>query len=147
MNSDLLQHIAQALVAEKKGILAADESDSTCAKRFDAYGIEKTPDMRRAWRELLFTTPGIEKGLSGVILYDETIRQKTSTGVPFATFLTSRGILPGIKVDQKTEPLADSEEEEVTKGLLGLQERLREYVGLGATFTKWRGRRQTSEAT
>ena len=133
-----LQSIAEQLVAKGKGILAADESDSTCAKRFDAYDIEKTPEMRRTWRELLFTTPGIEKGLSGVILYDETIRQKTSTGVPFATFLTSRGILPGIKVDQKTEPLADSEEEEVTKGLLGLQERLREYVGLGATFTKWR---------
>lgn len=133
-----LNDIAKQLLAPGKGILAADESDSTCAKRFDKYGIEKTSDTRRAWRELLFSTPGIENGLSGVILYDETIRQKTSSGEPFPTFLAKRGILFGIKVDQKTEPLLGSPEEEVTKGLLVLPERLSEYAKLGATFTKWR---------
>lgn len=125
-------------MAKGKGILAADESDSTCAKRFDKYDIPKTAEMRRLWRELLFTTPEIEKGLSGIILYDETLRQRTSAGVPFAEYLVSRGILAGIKVDQKTEPLKNSPEEEVTKGLDGLSARLAEYVKLGATFTKWR---------
>ena len=137
MNSSL-HDIAQKLVAPGKGILAADESDSTCAKRFDKYGIPKTPEMRRKWRELLLTTPAIERGLSGVILFDETIRQQTSGGAPFAEFLSGRGILPGVKVDQKTEPLVGSPEEEATKGLEGLPERLAEYATLGATFTKWR---------
>ncbi len=136
--SPVLHDIARQLLAPGKGILAADESDGTCAKRFEKYGVDKTEDMRRAWRELLFTTPGIEKGLSGVILYDETIRQKTSTGEPFPEFLAKRGILPGIKVDQKTEPLSGSPEEEVTKGLDGLPARLAEYAKLGAEFTKWR---------
>ncbi len=133
-----LTHIVSALLAHGKGILAADESDSTCAKRFDTYGIEKTEDMRRTWRELLFGTPNVAKGLSGIILYDETLRQKASTGEPFPEFLSKRGILSGIKVDQKTESLAGSPEEEVTKGLEGLQDRLTEYGRLGATFTKWR---------
>src|SRR3989338_11685936 len=101
-----LEATAKKLLATGKGILAADESDSTCAKRFDKYGIEKTPEMRRKWRELLFSTSGIEKGLSGIILYDETLRQSVSTGESFATFLAKRGIIPGIKVDQKTEPFA-----------------------------------------
>ena len=133
-----LNDIAQRLLAPGKGILAADESMGTCDKRFDKYGIQKTPEMRRQWRELLFSTPEIEKGLSGVILFDETIRQKTKDGVPFAKFLAARGILPGIKVDQKTEPLPDSFQEEVTKGLDGLSTRLSEYAKLGAKFTKWR---------
>lgn len=141
-----LQEITKKLLATGKGILAADESDSTCAKRFDTYGIEKTPEMRRKWRELLFSTSGIEKGLSGIILYDETLRQETSESEPFAEYLRGRGILPGIKVDQKTEsfdsaqdrPLAGSPDEEVTKGLDGLSDRLKEYAGLGAVFTKWR---------
>jgi len=141
-----LHDIAKKLLAPGKGILAADESDSTCAKRFDKYGIEKTPEMRRRWRELLFGTEGIERGLSGVILFDETIRQSASDGTPFAKFLKRRGILPGIKVDQKTEPfnkvqnkpLPGSPEEEVTNGLDGLPARLQEYVKLGAEFTKWR---------
>lgn len=133
-----LNDIAQKLLASGKGILAADESMGTCDKRFDKYGIQKTPEMRRQWRELLFSTPEIEKGLSGVILFDETIRQETKDGVPFAKFLAARGILPGIKVDQKTEPMPDSPKEEVTKGLLGLSARLSEYAKLGATFTKWR---------
>lgn len=133
-----LQHVAKQLLARGKGILAADESPSTNKKRFDKYGIPDTPEMRRKWRELLFTTPDIEDGLSGVILFDETIRQSTSEGVPFAKFLSGRGIIPGIKVDQKTEPLAEASEEEVTKGLPGLSERLSEYAKMGAMFTKWR---------
>lgn len=133
-----LQVIAKELLASHRGILAADESDSTCAKRFDKYGIEKTSEQRRKWRELLFSSPNISDGLSGIILYDETIRQKVSTGEPFPMFLSARGILTGIKVDQKTEPFTGSPDEEVTKGLDGLQERLAEYAKLGATFTKWR---------
>lgn len=130
--------IMKKLLAPGKGILAADESTGTCDKRFDKYGIPKTPEMRRKWRELLFTTPGIEEGLSGVILFDETIRQKTSAGTPFAELLARKGILPGIKVDQKTEPLRGSPEEEITKGLEDLPQRLSEYTLLGAKFTKWR---------
>lgn len=137
MRSTLYQ-TARKLVAPGKGILAADESVGTADKRFDKYGIPKTPDMRRKWRQLLFTTPGIEKGLSGVILFDETIRQTTDDGAPFAELLAKRGITAGIKVDQKTEVCASSVAEEVTKGLDGLAGRLREYVGFGAQFTKWR---------
>ena len=144
--NDSLQDIAKKLLVRGRGILAADESDSTCAKRFEKYAIPKTPDMRRAWRELLFSTPKVAEGLSGIILYDETLRQKTSAGVAFTDFLNEKSILPGIKVDQKTEPfnsvqgkpLAGSPEEEVTKGLEGLPARLAEYVKLGAKFTKWR---------
>jgi len=135
--SATLKETVRRLLASKKGILAADESDSTCAKRFDAHGIAKTPEMRRAWRELLFSSPNVAEGLSGIILYDETIRQKASDGEPFVEFLSRRGILSGIKVDQKTEPFGASGEE-VTKGLDGLEERLVEYAKLGATFTKWR---------
>lgn len=133
-----LNAVAKTLVAPGKGILAADESTGTCDKRFDARGIPKTPESRRKWRELLFTTSGIETGLSGIILFDETIRQQTSGGEPFAEYIATRGIIPGIKVDQKTEPFAGSPEEEATKGLEGLAERLREYAGFGAKFTKWR---------
>ena len=138
MKNNILSEIASELVRKGKGILAADESDGTCGKRFDVYGIPKTPDMRRAWRELLFTTSDIEKGLSGVILFDETLRQKASDGRPFGELLNGRGILAGIKVDQKTEVLAGSPDEEVTKGLEGLEERLDEYAEMGAKFTKWR---------
>ena len=141
-----LHELAAELVAKGKGILAADESEGTCGKRFDKYGIAKTLETRRVWRELLFTTPEIESELSGVILVDETIRQKTGDGRPFAELLGGRGILAGIKGDQKTEPfdfaqgkpLAGSSEEEVTKGLDGLSERLAEYATMGAKFTKWR---------
>ena len=138
MKIEELQKIVSALMAKGKGILAADESEGTCNKRFEKYGIEKTAEVRRGWRELLFSAPEIEKGLSGVILFDETIRQKTSDGTPFADFLASRGIISGIKVDQKTEFLIGSPEEEVTKGLSGLSERLVEYAKMGAKFTKWR---------
>ncbi len=133
-----LETIARTLVAEGKGILAADESDGTIKKRFDSIGVESTEDNRRAYRELLFTTPGAEEFISGVILYDETIRQSASDGTPFPRLLESRGIVPGIKVDKGAKPLAGAEGETVTEGLDGLRERLEEYYELGARFTKWR---------
>jgi fructose-bisphosphate aldolase class I len=133
-----LEHIAQALVAEGKGILAADESDGTIKKRFDSIDVESTEDNRRAYRELLFTTPEVEEFISGVILFDETIRQSASNGTPFPKLLESHGIIPGIKVDKGAKPLANAEGETVTEGLDGLRERLNEYRELGAKFTKWR---------
>lgn len=138
MKKETLHDIAAKLVAKPKGILAADESLKTCDKRFDSVGVAKTPEMRAAWRELLFTTPDVEQGLSGVILYDETIRQKSSTGVPFAELLQSRGIIAGIKVDKGPVPIPESPNEKITEGLEGLAERLSEYYALGARFTKWR---------
>lgn len=129
---------AQALVAPGKGILAADESSPTIKKRFDSVGVESTEDNRRAYREMLFTTPGIETHISGVILFDETIRQVDSSGTPFAELLASRGIIPGIKVDKGAKPLTGSPGEKITEGLDGLRERLEEYHELGARFTKWR---------
>jgi fructose-bisphosphate aldolase class I len=133
-----LETTAKALVAEGKGILAADESDGTIKKRFDSIGVESTEENRRAYRELLFTTEGSEDYISGVILFDETIRQSTSDGTPFAKLLADRGIIPGIKVDKGAKPLAGAENETVTEGLDGLRERLEEYRELGARFTKWR---------
>src|SRR4051795_329439 len=133
-----LNDIARALVAEGKGILAADESTSTIKKRFDSIGLESTEETRRAYRELLFTTPRVEEYISGVILYDETIRQSASDGTPFPMLLASKGIIPGIKVDLGAKPLALSEGETITEGLDGLRGRLKEYYGLGARFAKWR---------
>src|SRR3954449_2885274 len=133
-----LESIARALVAEGKGILAADESDGTIKKRFDSIGVESTEDTRRAYRDLLFTTPGVEEYISGVILYDETIRQSALDGTPFPQLLASKGISPGIKVDQGAKALALAEGETVTEGLDGLRERLAEYRQLGARFAKWR---------
>src|SRR5213080_3331879 len=133
-----LHETAKALVAEGKGILAADESDGTIKKRFDSIGVESTEDNRRAYRELLFTTEGAEEYISGVILFDETIRQSSADGTPFPKVLESRGIIPGIKVDKGAKPLALAEGETVTEGLDGLRERLEEYYELGARFTKWR---------
>jgi fructose-bisphosphate aldolase class I len=133
-----LEEIARALVAPGKGILAADESDGTIKKRFDSIGVESTEENRRAYRELLFTTPGIQEFISGVILFDETIRQSASDGTPFPELLKSRGIIPGIKVDKGAKPLAGAEGETVTEGLDGLRKRLEEYYELGARFTKWR---------
>jgi len=133
-----LHETAKALVAEGKGILAADESDRTIKKRFDSIGVESTEENRRAYRELLFTTEGVEEYISGVILFDETIRQGASDGTPFPKLLESRGIIPGIKVDKGTKPLALAEGETITEGLDGLRERLAEYRELGARFTKWR---------
>jgi fructose-bisphosphate aldolase class I len=138
MAAQELQEIAQAIVAEGKGILAADESTGTIKKRFDSIGVESTEETRRAYRELLFTTEGVEEFISGVILYDETIRQQASDGTPFPKLLESKGIIPGIKVDSGAKPLAFAEGETITEGLDGLRERLAEYRELGARFTKWR---------
>jgi fructose-bisphosphate aldolase class I len=129
---------AQALVTEGKGILAADESSGTIKKRFDSIGVESTEENRRAYRDLLFTTAGAEEYISGVILYDETIRQNALDGTPFPKLLESKGIIPGIKVDLGAKPLAHAEGETVTEGLDGLRDRLKEYYGLGARFAKWR---------
>ena len=130
--------VAKALAADGKGILAADETPRTLTKRFDQQGIVSTPDSRRAYREMLFTAPGLSQSISGIILQDETIRQADSQGVPFAALLAERGILPGIKVDLGAKPLAGSAGETITEGLDGLRERLADYRALGARFTKWR---------
>src|SRR5437763_5472338 len=133
-----LHQTAKALVAEGKGILAADESTGTIKKRFDSIDVESTEDNRRAYRELLFATEGAEEYISGVILYDETIRQSAADGTPFPKLLESKGVIPGIKVDQGAKPLALTEDETITEGLDGLRERLAEYRELGARFAKWR---------
>src|SRR5213082_3645674 len=138
MAANELHETAKALVAEGKGILAADESDSTIKKRFDSIGVESTEENRRAYRDLLFTTPGAEEFISGVILFDETIRQRADDGTPFPELLASKGVIPGIKVDKGAKPLALAEGETVTEGLDGLRQRLEEYRGLGARFAKWR---------
>src|SRR4051794_34198748 len=133
-----LEGIARALVAPGKGILAADESDGTIKKRFDSIGIESTEDNRRAYRDMLFTAVGSADHISGVILYDETIRQQALDGTPFPKLLEANGVIPGIKVDQGAKDLAHAPGEKITEGLDGLRERLAEYYELGARFTKWR---------
>ncbi|HKS78803.1 MAG TPA: class I fructose-bisphosphate aldolase, partial [Gaiellaceae bacterium] len=138
MSNTELHETAAALVAEGKGILAADESSGTIKKRFDSIGVESTEENRRAYRNLLFTTPGAEEYISGVILFDETIRQSADDGTPFPELLAAKGVIPGIKVDQGAKPLAHADGETVTEGLDGLRERLEEYRGLGARFAKWR---------
>jgi fructose-bisphosphate aldolase class I len=138
MVTDELHATARALVAPGKGILAADERDATIKKRFDAVGVESTEERRRSYRELLFSTAGAEDYISGVIMFDETIRQSTSGGTPFPQMLASKGIIPGIKVDKGTKPLALTERETITEGLDGLRARLEEYRGFGARFAKWR---------
>lgn len=138
MNEDELKAVARAIVAGQKGILAADESGPTIKKRLASINVESTEENRRRYRELLFTTKGIESAIGGVILYDETLRQATRDGTPFAELLTSRGIYPGIKVDQGSKPLALHDGEKVTEGLDGLREHLAEYKQLGAKFAKWR---------
>ena len=138
MDFQELESIARRIVADGKGILAADESTGTIKKRFDSIGIESTEDTRRAYREILFTTEGAEEFIGGVILFDETIRQQASDGTPFPKLLESKGIVPGIKVDTGAKPLALAEGETVTEGLDSLRERLVEYRALGARFAKWR---------
>ena len=133
-----LEVTAAALVAKGKGILAADESTPTIEKRFKSIGVPSTEDSRRAYRELLFTTPGIDAHISGVILFDETIRQAAADGTPLVEVLTRQGILPGIKVDTGAKPLAAAPGEKITEGLDGLRDRLSEYRELGARFAKWR---------
>jgi len=134
----VLHETALALVAPGKGILAADESTGTIAKRFDAIGVESTEEHRRAYRELLFTTPAVGDHISGAILYDETIRQAAADGRSFVQVLQDAGVIPGIKVDTGAKPLALFPGETVTEGLDGLRERLAEYRALGAAFAKWR---------
>lgn len=138
MATDELHATAKALVSAGKGILAADESDGTIKKRFDTIGVESTEEHRRSYREMLFTTPGVEDYISGVILFDETIRQSTADGTPFPQLLALKGIIPGIKVDKGAKPLALTDRETITEGLDGLRARLEEYRGLGARFAKWR---------
>ena len=133
-----MESTIQSLLASGKGILAADESFPTIGKRFKELGIPSTEENRRAYREVLFMTPGLGESISGVILFDETIRQKTSDGIPMPALLTKLGIIPGIKVDGGTTALAKFAGEKITQGLDGLRERLIEYRGLGARFTKWR---------
>ncbi len=137
-NSQELAKIARALVAPEKGILAADESSGTIKRRFDAIGVESTEENRRDYREMLFRTEGAAKFVSGVILYDETIKQKGADGTPLVKVLQDAGIIPGIKVDAGVVPLAGSEGEVVTQGLDGLRERFKEYYELGGRFSKWR---------
>ncbi len=136
--SQNLSDIAKALVVDGKGILAADESSPTIKKRFDSIGVESTEDNRRDYRTMLFTSPDAGRYISGVILFDETLRQSDSDGTPLVEILTSGGIIPGIKVDKGAKPLAGFPDEKVTEGLDGLRDRCAEYAGLGARFTKWR---------
>ena len=139
--SDMTEQMAQtaaAMVAEGKGILAIDESLPTIKKRFDTINVESTEENRRAYRELLITAPGGEEFISGMILFDETLRQKTRDGVPFPQVMIEKGIMPGIKVDKGAKDLAGRPGEKVTEGLDGLRDRLAEYRDLGARFAKWR---------
>ena len=138
MNRNELEKIARGMVAKGRGILAADESTSTIKKRFDSIELISTEDARRGYREMLFTAPNMAAAISGVIFYDETLRQKTSNGVPFPQYLTKLGVSPGIKVDTGAKALANFPGETITEGLDGLRERLVEYHKLGARFAKWR---------
>jgi fructose-bisphosphate aldolase, class I len=138
MNIGELNATARALVAKNRGILAADESTSTIKKRFDTIKLESTEENRRAYREMLFTAPAAQAYISGVILYDETLRQKTKDGMPFPAYLSKFGMLPGIKVDLGAKPLSGFPGETITEGLDGLRERFAEYYKLGAKFAKWR---------
>jgi fructose-bisphosphate aldolase class I len=138
MSAHHLIEMAQKLVADDKGLLAMDESNPTCNKRFAALGIPQTEEMRRAYRELIITTPGLAESISGVILYDETIRQHQKDGTPFLKVIARSGIVPGIKVDTGAKAMAGHPGEKITEGLDGLRERLAEYAGMGARFAKWR---------
>jgi fructose-bisphosphate aldolase, class I len=138
MDIRLLTETARAMVAPGKGLLAADESAVTCKKRFDSVNVECTEENRRAYREMLFATPGVERHVSGVILFDETLRQSSSGGVNFAAYLQAKGIIPGIKVDAGAQDMALHPGEKVTEGLDGLAKRMDEYFKLGARFAKWR---------
>ena len=138
MNVTQLESTARALVSPGRGILAADESDPTIGRRFSALGIANTAESRRVYRQMMFTTTGVAEFISGVILFDETIRQQADDGTPLGDLLAKRGMIPGIKVDKGTKALAGSGSELITEGLDGLRERLIEYRGLGARFAKWR---------
>ena len=132
-----LEEIATYIVADGKGILAADESNPTCGKRFDSIGVESTEENRRDYREMLFRSKGMEGNIGGVILFDETIRQSAADGTPLREIISQQGALPGIKVDKGLQPIENCPGETVTVGLDGLDERLKEYAEMGAKFTKW----------
>ncbi len=138
MSLNTLEEIAQYIVSDGKGILAADESNPTCGKRFDSIGVESTESNRRDYREMLFRSSGMKDNIGGVILFDETIRQNAQDGTPLVDLIKNQGALPGIKVDKGLAPLESSPEETLTQGLDGLDERCKEYLTLGAKFTKWR---------
>ena len=138
MNMQKLMDTTKTLVADSKGLLAIDESNSTCNKRFEALGIPQTEDVRHAWRELIVTTPGLGESISGMILYDETIRQRKKDGTSLVEIIIKSGIIPGIKVDAGAKEMAGHPGETITEGLDGLRERLAEYVQMGARFAKWR---------
>ena len=138
MNTQELMNTARKMVADDKGLLAMDESNPTCNKRFARLGIPQTVEARRTWRELIVTTPGLGESISGAILYDETIRQKKKDGTPFIKVITDAGIIPGIKVDTGAKDLAGHPTEKITEGLDGLRDRLSEYFQMGARFAKWR---------
>src|ERR1035441_4519359 len=138
MNPQSLTETAKALVDGDKGLLAMDESNPTCNKRFAKLNIPQTVEARRAYRELIVTTPGLSESISGAILYDETIRQQKNDGTPFLKALTDAGIIPGIKVDTGAKDLAAYPGEQIPDGLDGLRDRLKEYVQMGARFAKWR---------
>jgi fructose-bisphosphate aldolase class I len=138
MNTQMLLDTARAMVADDKGLLAMDESHPTCNKRFAKLGIPQTEEARRAYRELLITTPNLGECISGAILYDETIRQQKKDGTPFIKVITDAGIIPGIKVDAGAKDMAGHPGEKITEGLDGLRDRLKEYFLMGARFAKWR---------
>ena len=138
MSLSTLEEIAEYIVSDGKGILAADESNPTCGKRFDSIGVESTESNRRDYREMLFRSSGMKDNIGGVILFDETIRQNAQDGTPLVELIKNQGALPGIKVDKGLAPLDSSPEETLTQGLDGLDERCKEYFTLGAKFTKWR---------
>ena len=138
MSLNTLEEIAEFIVSNGKGILAADESNPTCGKRFDSIGVESTETSRRDYREMLFRAPGMQDNIGGVILFDETIRQSAEDGTPLVDIIKNQGALPGIKVDKGLATIDSSPEETVTQGLDGLDERSKEYFSLGAKFTKWR---------
>jgi len=146
MSLNTLEEIANYIVSDGKGILAADESNPTCGKRFDSIGVESTEINRRDYREMLFRASGMQDNIGGVILFDETIRQSTEDGTSLVELIKNQGALPGIKVDKGLAPLESSPEETVTQGLDGLDERCKEYVSLGAKFTKWRAVIKISES-
>ena len=136
MNRQILKATIQQLFTGNKGLLAMDESNGTCNKRFAAAGIPQTIEMRRKYRELIVTTPGLHESIGGAILYDETIRQQTKDGIPLIEVLIKAGIIPGIKVDTGAKPMAGFPNEKVTEGLDGLRDRLTEYKNMGARFAK-----------
>jgi len=138
MSLDNIEEIASFIVADGKGILAADESNPTCGKRFDSIGVESTEENRRDYREMLFRSKGMKGNIGGVILFDETIRQSAADGSLLRDLISEQGALPGIKVDKGLQPIEDCPGETVTVGLDGLDERLKEYASMGARFTKWR---------